>query len=70
VVANARLREEAKRRCDALGIELRIPRFALCTDNGAMVASLGAQLIMDGRVPSGLGFGADSTLSITKIQTL
>jgi N6-L-threonylcarbamoyladenine synthase len=70
VVANARLREEAKRRCDALGIELRIPRFSLCTDNGAMVASLAAQLIMDGRVPSGLGFGADSTLSITKIQTL
>jgi N6-L-threonylcarbamoyladenine synthase len=70
VVANARLREEAKRRCDALGIELRIPRFALCTDNGAMVAALGAQLIMDGKSPSGLGFGADSTLPITKIQTL
>ncbi len=70
VVANARLREEAKRRCDTLGIDLRIPRFSLCTDNGAMVAALGAQLIMDGREPSGLGFGADSTLSITKIQTL
>ncbi len=69
VVANARLREEAKLRCDALGIDLRIPRFSLCTDNGAMVAALGAQLIMDGREPSGLGFGADSTLSITKIQT-
>jgi N6-L-threonylcarbamoyladenine synthase len=70
VVANPRLREEARSRCDALGIELRIPRFSLCTDNGAMVAALGAQLIMDGRPPSGLGFGADSTLPITMVQTL
>ena len=70
VVANARLREEAKRRCDALGIELRIPRFSLCTDNGAMIASLGAQLIMAGREPSSLGFGAESTLPVTSIQTL
>jgi N6-L-threonylcarbamoyladenine synthase len=70
VVANARLREEAKRRCDALGIELRIPRFSLCTDNGAMIAALGAQLIMAGRPASGLEFGADSTLSVTEIQTL
>ncbi len=69
VVANARLREEAKRRCDELGIELRIPRFSLCTDNGAMIASLGAQLIMAGREPSSLGFGAESTLPVTSIQT-
>jgi N6-L-threonylcarbamoyladenine synthase len=70
VVANARLREEAKRRCDELGIELRIPRFSLCTDNGAMIASLGAQLIMAGREPSSLAFGAESTLAVTSIQTL
>jgi N6-L-threonylcarbamoyladenine synthase len=69
VVANARLRDEAKRRCDELGIELRIPRFSLCTDNGAMIASLGAQLIMAGREPSSLGFGAESTLPVTSIQT-
>lgn len=70
VVANARLREEAKRRCDALGIELRIPRFSLCTDNGAMIAALGAQLMMAGRPASGMGFGADSTLPVTTVQTL
>ncbi|MEY3966979.1 MAG: tRNA ((37)-N6)-threonylcarbamoyltransferase complex transferase subunit TsaD [Actinomycetota bacterium] len=69
VVANARLREEAKRRCDAEGIELRIPRFALCTDNGAMIAALGAQLVMAGRQPSSLGFGAESTLDIREVQT-
>jgi N6-L-threonylcarbamoyladenine synthase len=70
VVANARLREEAKRRCDALGVELRIPRFSLCTDNGAMIAALGAQLIMSGREPSGMSFGAESTLPVTTVQTL
>jgi len=70
VVANARLRQVAKIRCDESGIELRIPRFSLCTDNGAMIASIGAQLIMAGRPPSGLGFGAESTLEVTKVQTL
>jgi N6-L-threonylcarbamoyladenine synthase len=69
VVANARLREEAERRCQKAGIELRIPRFSLCTDNGAMIAALGAQLMMDGREPSGFGFGAESTLPVTVVQS-
>ncbi|MEY4994541.1 MAG: tRNA ((37)-N6)-threonylcarbamoyltransferase complex transferase subunit TsaD [Actinomycetota bacterium] len=70
VVANARLREVAQQRCDAKGIELRIPRFSLCTDNGAMIASLGAQLVMAGYEPSSIGFGAESTLEVTTVQTL
>jgi N6-L-threonylcarbamoyladenine synthase len=70
VVANSRLREEAKKRCDQNGIELRIPRFQLCTDNGAMIAALGSQLVMAGREPSGLGFGSESTLEVTQVQTL
>lgn len=70
VVANARLREYAKEVCDKEGIELRIPRFSLCTDNGAMIASLGAQLIMNGRKPSTLGFSAESTLDVTEVQSL
>lgn len=69
VVANARLREVATRRCEEAGIELRIPRFSLCTDNGAMIASIGAQLVMNGKPPSGIGFGANSTLDITQVQT-
>ncbi len=69
VVANARLREEAQKRCDANGIELRIPRFQLCTDNGAMIAALGSQLVMAGREPSGMGFGSESTLDVTQVQT-
>lgn len=70
VVANARLREVAQQRCDAKGIELRIPRFSLCTDNGAMIASLGAQLVMARYEPSSIGFGAESTLEVTTVQTL
>jgi N6-L-threonylcarbamoyladenine synthase len=68
VVANARLREVATQRAAARGIELRIPRFSLCTDNGAMIAGLGAQLVMAGRKESGLNFGADSTMPVTEVQ--
>jgi N6-L-threonylcarbamoyladenine synthase len=68
VVANARLREVAAERCAAEGIDLRIPPLSLCTDNGAMIAALGAQRIMAGHAPSTLAFGADSTLPVTTIQ--
>jgi N6-L-threonylcarbamoyladenine synthase len=68
VVANARLREVATLRTDAANIALRIPPLSLCTDNGAMIAALGAQLVMAGHEPSALSFGADSTLPVTDIQ--
>jgi N6-L-threonylcarbamoyladenine synthase len=70
VVANKRVRELAVEMCAANGIELRIPALSLCTDNGAMIAALGAQLVMAGRAPSSLNFGADSTLSVTTVQSL
>lgn len=68
VVANARLRAVATERAAAAGITLRIPPFALCTDNGAMIAALGARLIEAGHAPSDLSFGADSTLPVTTVQ--
>lgn len=68
VVANHRLREVAEQRAAAAGIALRVPPLSLCTDNGAMIAALGAQLIMAGHEPSTLSFGADSTLPVTEIQ--
>jgi N6-L-threonylcarbamoyladenine synthase len=68
VVANARVREVAAERCAAAGVELRVPPLSLCTDNGAMIAALGAQLVAAGRAPSSLDFGADSTLPVTSIQ--
>ena len=68
VVANARLREVAQQRADSAGVELRIPAFSLCTDNGAMIAALASELIMEGAEPSSLNFGADSTLPVTDIH--
>jgi N6-L-threonylcarbamoyladenine synthase len=68
VVANARLRAVARERADAAGVTLRIPPLALCTDNGAMIAALGARLIAAGHEPSSLEFGADSTLPVTMVQ--
>ncbi|OJX65959.1 MAG: tRNA (adenosine(37)-N6)-threonylcarbamoyltransferase complex transferase subunit TsaD [Micrococcales bacterium 73-13] len=68
VSANARIRALAEERCAAAGIALRVPPLPLCTDNGAMIAALGAQLVVAGRAPSGLAFGADSTLPATVVQ--
>jgi len=62
------VREVAAERCAAAGIELRIPPLSLCTDNGAMIAALAAQLVMAGQPASTLDFGADSTLPVTEIQ--
>ena len=64
VVANARLREEAERRCADAGVALRIPPLSLCTDNGAMIAGLGAMAIASGFAPSDADFGAASTLDV------
>ncbi|MFT4185830.1 MAG: tRNA (adenosine(37)-N6)-threonylcarbamoyltransferase complex transferase subunit TsaD [Micrococcaceae bacterium] len=67
VAANSRVRILLQERCAENGITLRIPPFELCTDNGAMVAALGAQLAMTGAKPSSLDFGPDSSLPVTEI---
>lgn len=64
VAANSRLRELAGERCAAAGIELRVPRFALCTDNGVMIAALAAQLIHEGAGASELSVGTDPSLEV------
>jgi N6-L-threonylcarbamoyladenine synthase len=68
VAANSRLRAMAQERCDAAGISLRVPRPGLCTDNGAMVAALGAQMVLKGRTPSELSLPADSSMPVTAVQ--
>ncbi|WP_040163081.1 tRNA (adenosine(37)-N6)-threonylcarbamoyltransferase complex transferase subunit TsaD [Microbacterium gorillae] len=68
VIANKRLRDVATERGAAAGVTVRIPPLSLCTDNGAMIAGLAAELITAGRTPSTLAFGADSTLPVTEIQ--
>ncbi|MEV8147734.1 tRNA (adenosine(37)-N6)-threonylcarbamoyltransferase complex transferase subunit TsaD [Arthrobacter sp. NPDC080073] len=68
VAANSRLRELTRQRCDAAGITLHVPPLSLCTDNGAMVAALGSQLIMAGISPSGVAFAPDSSLPVTTVS--
>lgn len=60
VAANSRLRAMLGQRAGHL--DVRIPPPTLCTDNGAMVAALGAALVERGRPPSAPGIGADSSL--------
>ena len=67
VAANSRLRALASQRCEAAGIALRVPRPGLCTDNGAMVAALGAELAARDVAPSPLDVAADSSLPVTEV---
>jgi N6-L-threonylcarbamoyladenine synthase len=67
VAANSRLRSLAAVRCESAGITLRVPRPGLCTDNGAMVAALGAAMVSAGRKPSTLALPADSSLPVTEV---
>jgi N6-L-threonylcarbamoyladenine synthase len=68
VAANSRLRALAAERCESAGIRLRVPRPGLCTDNGAMVAALGAELVAAGAAPSGFEIPADSALPVTTVM--
>jgi N6-L-threonylcarbamoyladenine synthase len=68
VAANSRLRAVAQQRCEKAGITLRIPAPGLCTDNGAMVASLGALMAAAGRAPSPVAFDADSSLPVEVVS--
>ncbi len=67
VAANSRLRQLAEERAARHGIAVRVPRPALCTDNGAMVAALGCELVRRGRPPSALGLAADSSMPFTTV---
>jgi N6-L-threonylcarbamoyladenine synthase len=67
VAANSRLRALAQERCDAAGLTLRVPRPGLCTDNGAMVAALGAHLLAGGAPPSPLDLPANSSMPVTEV---
>jgi len=68
VAANSRLRELAEQRCQVAGIELRIPSPLLCTDNGAMVAALGALMSSAGRAASANDLSASPSLAVTNVS--
>lgn len=68
VAANSRLRELLTHRCSEHGIRVVVPPLSLCTDNGAMVAALGARLVSRGVGASSLSFTADPGLPVTTVS--
>lgn len=65
--ANSQLRELAAERCAEAGITLRIPPIRYCTDNGAMIAALGAAVVRRGVAPSSLDLPVDSSMPLTRV---
>lgn len=63
VAANSRLRERMLQACDERGLRLLAPSPVLCTDNGAMIAASGSNLLADGTVSS-LDLPVDPTLEL------
>lgn len=63
--ANSRIRSLAEERCAAAGLRLRVPKPRLCTDNGVMIAALGAHVIAGGAKPSSLGVASDPGLPVS-----
>jgi N6-L-threonylcarbamoyladenine synthase len=68
VAANSRLSSLAAERCATAGIELRVPRPGLCTDNGAMIAALGAHVVAAGLPPSSLDISANPGLPVNVVS--
>ena len=65
VAANSRLRALASQRCARTGLALAIPTPDLCTDNGAMVATLGALAVAAGVAPDSLALDVEPGLPVT-----
>ncbi|MBB2922586.1 tRNA (adenosine(37)-N6)-threonylcarbamoyltransferase complex transferase subunit TsaD [Cellulomonas cellasea] len=65
--ANSQLREMAAKRCAEAGIDLRIPPIRYCTDNGAMIAALGAAVVRRGLPASSLDLAVDSSMPLTQV---
>jgi N6-L-threonylcarbamoyladenine synthase len=64
VAANSQLRALAQSEAEKQNLRVRIPRPGLCTDNGAMVAALGSELILKNVKPSNLEFAVDPSQPI------
>lgn len=65
--ANSQLRARLVEEGANNGVTIRIPKIALCTDNGAMVAMLGVNLVDAGVRPSQADFGIDSAMPMDTI---
>ncbi|MEX2503492.1 MAG: tRNA (adenosine(37)-N6)-threonylcarbamoyltransferase complex transferase subunit TsaD [Egicoccus sp.] len=63
VAANTRLRAQFAEACEREGLGLVVPSIPLCTDNGAMVAASGANLLATGTLAD-LELGVDPNLPL------
>ena len=66
--ANSQLRAKLAEYGEREGVEVRIPELGLCTDNGAMVAMLGVNLVEAGVKPSAPDFPIDSAMPLTTVS--
>lgn len=66
--ANSQLRAKLLEVGTEHGIDVRIPQLKLCTDNGAMVAMLGVNLVDAGVAPSAPDFPIDSSMPMDVIS--
>lgn len=60
--ANSRLRELAYERAKVRGVSVHIPPIRYCTDNGAMIAALGWEMVRNNVEPSPLDITVDTGL--------
>lgn len=67
VAANSRLRAVVAERATEAGVTPRVPKPVLCTDNGAMIAALGAHVVAADVPPSTLDFATDTALGVERI---
>ena len=65
--ANSQLRAKLLEVGAEHGVEVRVPELRLCTDNGAMVAMLGVNLVEAGVAPSAPDFPIDSAMPLDRI---
>ena len=70
IAEKGKMRSLAQTRCEIANVRLRIPAPGLCTDNGAMVASLGSAMVSAGREPSPIEVAATSNLMVTCVSLL
>ena len=64
VSANQHLRQELKKMCDTIGVEVMFPSLTLCTDNAAMIASQAYYNYISGMKPAKLDLAPKSTISL------
>lgn len=67
VAANSRLRTLLEERLGEIGVSLRRPHPGLCTDNGAMIAALGVEVVRAGLPPSSLEISANPGLPVSTV---